>query len=66
MAEFKKPKTCGFQDCPDTHSLIRGSLCEIYYPYGGLKCRKHFKIWLENDPEVKRLDDEYRKEKDHE
>ena len=55
-------KTCGSKDCPNIHPEIVNQLCEIYYPYGGSKCRKHFKFWLENEPEVRRLDGEYGKD----
>lgn len=59
-------KTCGVKDCPDTHPEIRGCLCEIYYPYGGSRCRKHFQRWLQTESRVKELDEEYRKEKSNE
>lgn len=58
-------RTCLNSDCPKTAPEITGQLCEIYYPYGATRCKRHFERWLETEPEVQKLHKEW-KEKSNE
>lgn len=52
-------------NCPDTHVDVRNQLCGLHYYPGKCEnvCNRHFKRWLETEPEVQKLHDEYLREK---
>ena len=52
--------------CPETHKLVRCQLCDIHYYPGITKpckseaaCNNHFQRWMETEPEVQRLHQEF-------